>query len=154
MRRVRNAAIKKEDRRDNDGIRNLSRQRRSGDGGNHNTAAAGKLTAEIGGADADQRDPHRLFQAKGQPQQQGEVDVQGVKLLGGVYSHQQPERGLEGQKNRAQRKENDPIPLTFAPPGKGHAQSHAEKKHQREVDPAQNIYKSHFFSPRSNSNAI
>lgn len=71
-----------EDGGDDDGIENLPRQCRSGDGGDDDLAKAGELAAEVAGADNHHRHRRRFLQDKDKNQQYREEGNQRVDLFG------------------------------------------------------------------------
>ena len=123
--------------KDQQGVADFTGQGRSGDGGDRQISPPGQLTAQIGRADADQRDAHRLFQRQDQDQHQRKMDDQGIELLCGTLPEDQPAWGLDQQEQRAQDNDQSLLPAVLPPTCTGGAQKKPVDQYQTIVKRAQ-----------------
>ena len=123
--------------KDQQGVADFACQGRAGDGGDHQVDPPGQLAAQIGCADADQRDAHRLFQRQDQDQHQRKMNDQGIELLGNAFAQNQPAWGLDQQEQWAQGNDQPLLPAVFPATCNGGAEKKPVDQYQTIVKRAQ-----------------
>ena len=140
-------AQQQENGEDHQGVADLPRQGRAGDGGDHQIGPPGRLAAQIGRTHADQRDAHRLFQREDQNEHQRQMHDQGVELLGGIFAEHQPAGGLDQQEQRAQDQDQPLLAAVFPPARNEGAEEQPVDQHQPVIKRAQRGQKRHGLTP-------